>query len=319
MKPHRIGYFGKLPSRTDFVKSTHDGAVLGILDEWLASVMAALPADARWKFHYDAMAPLHFAFVGPQRRHAIAGHIVGSSDQSGRRFPFLLMRTVDVAEPRTFLRECPLVLAPLWTGMATLAHSVTAATDPTAHLVSANEQSGALAEHCGTALDAFLDTGTISSLAALLGRADTHRLILALGLVLRPVLAHAPEDLEKSMVLPLPENASARYAVAAFWMTLVAPFLRGRDVELALFVTRIGQEPVLVIGFAGASARTMQAIIDPLLARELQVDFCDTAWVDEQKGAGIDFRALASYLEQPQIPLRLTRDLFLQTFVGEAS
>jgi type VI secretion system protein ImpM len=317
MRAHRIGYFGKLPSRTDFVKSNHDGTVLGVLDEWLAAVMAALPSDARWKVHYDAMAPLHFAFVGLQRRHALAGHIIGSSDQSGRRFPFLLTRTIDVADPHAFIRECPLVLAPLWTGMATLAHSITAAADPAAHLASANEQGGALAEHCGTALDAFLDTGTVSSLAALLGRADTARMILALGIVMRPIMHHPSDDLEKSLVLPLPESAPARYAVAAFWLALVVPFLRGRDVELALFVTRIAQEPMLVIGFAGASARTMQAIIDPLLARELQVGFGDTAWVDEQQGLDVDFRALSSYLEQAQMPLRLARDLFLQTYIGE--
>jgi type VI secretion system protein ImpM len=33
----------------------------------------------------------------------------------------------------------------------------------------------------------------------------------------------------------------------------------------------------------------------------------------------VDVRALASYLDQPQLPLRLARELFLKTFIGAGS
>ena len=103
----RIGYFGKLPARSDFVKLAPDVELMGGLDEWLAEVMSRLPDNARWKLYYDALAPVNFAFVGPRRRHAIAGHIVASRDQSGRRFPFLMMRTLEVADPAAFVARCP--------------------------------------------------------------------------------------------------------------------------------------------------------------------------------------------------------------------
>jgi type VI secretion system protein ImpM len=80
-----IGYFGKVPGRGDFVKGGDSPALIKVLDDWLAQAMDLMSADARWKLNYDAVAPLHFAF-GPRRRHAIAGHIVASSDQSSRRF-----------------------------------------------------------------------------------------------------------------------------------------------------------------------------------------------------------------------------------------
>jgi type VI secretion system protein ImpM len=73
--------------------------------------------------------------------------------------------------------------------------------------------------------------------------------------------------------------------------------------------------PVLVLGFRGASAQTLQAIIDPVFGAEQQVHFADSSWVDEQS-IDIDVRQLASYLDQPALPLKLARELFLQTFIG---
>jgi type VI secretion system protein ImpM len=314
----RIGYFGKVPGRSDFVKVAHDGAVISMLDGWLAQVMSQLPSDPRWKLNYDAMPPVSFAFVGPSRRHAVCGHLVASHDQSGRRFPFLMMRALDVAEPAAFVSRCPIAFEPMWSFCESMAPRVVGAGDPTPHLQAIAESGIGLGE-CHASLDAFLATGTVGSLGALLGIGDANRLILALGLLLQPVMHSKPAELHKSLVLPLPEDESARCVAAAFWLELVAPFLRRADFDLALFVTRQEGRTVLVIGFCGAAAQALRAIIDPLAALEQQVRFGDNAWVDEQLGIDIDVRALASYLDQPEMPLRLARDLFLKTFIGAAS
>jgi type VI secretion system protein ImpM len=127
-----------------------------------------------------------------------------------------------------------------------------------------------------------------------------------------------PSALHKSLVLPLPADVSRRCVVAAFWLELVTPFLRRGAFDLALFVTRQEGRPVLVVGFCSAAAETLRAIVDPLAAREQQVGFADTSWVDEQLGLDVDVRALASYLDQPELPLALARELFLKTFIGAA-
>ena len=312
----RIGYIGKIPTRSDFIKAAQDSPLMGVLDNWMAQVMSALPADARWKINYDALAPVSFAFVGPRRKHAIAGHLVASADKSGRRFPFLMMRTLEVSDPAQFASRCPLVLAPLWGRLERLAQDVIGAADPSPQLHEIPETMIELDEQHGNALAPFLATGTVGSLGALLCRTDVKQLILALGLLLQPVMQSGAADLQKSLVLPLPINDDARYAVAAFWLELIAPFLAKADFELALFITQTEFKPVLVVGFSGAAASTLHAIIDPLVAREQQISFADTGWVDEQGGFDIDVRALASYLDQPQLPLKLARQLFLRTFIG---
>jgi type VI secretion system protein ImpM len=313
----RIGYFGKIPTRSDFVKVAHDIPVMGMLDEWLAHVMSRLPSSPRWKLNYDAMAPVSFAFVGPARRHAVAGHLVSSHDQSGRRFPFLMVRTLDVPDPVGFVSRCPLAFGPLWSYFESVAPGVVGARDPGPQLHAIPEASVTLGE-ADTALADFLASGTVASLSAHLGQ-PAQRLILALGLLLQPVMHSKPSALHKSLVLPLPDDAVARCAVAAFWLELVAPFLRRGGFDLALFVTRQEAHQVLVVGFCSAAAETLRAIIDPLVGGEQQVGFADTSWVDEQLGLDVDVRALSSYLDQPGLPLRLARELFLKTFIGDGS
>jgi type VI secretion system protein ImpM len=292
---------------------------MDMLDIWMAQVMRQLPADAHWKINYDALAPVNFVFVGPRRHHAVAGHLVASCDQAGRRFPFLVMRTLEVAQPAAFVVACPLVLEPLWERMEALTSNVMQAADPDIQLQAIPEALVVLDEHCSGALGTFLGAGTVSTLAALLGGGNVKQMILALGLLLQPVMRASESDLDKCLVLPLPENPTARYPVAAFWLELVAPFLLHADLELALFVTRQEGKPVLVVGFNGAAALTLQAMIDPLVASEQQVRFDDSAWVDEQLGLDVDVRALASYLDKPQLPLKLARELFLRTFTGARS
>ena len=306
---NRIAYFGKLPARSDFVKSQHDQPLMAVLDEWLAKVMSALPANARWKIHYDALAPVSFAFVGPRSRHAIGGHIVASSDQSGRRFPFLMMRSCEVGDPGTFLPVSPIAFAPLW---AACEAAVAGKGDPAMHLNALGDAAPGIDLHGQRRLDAFVSTSTIGDLDALLGQ-PAKPVILALGLLLQPVMHTSAADMDKSLVLPLP-GSSQRHVVAAFWLHLISPFLAQANVELAIFLTLSDGKPVLVVGFSGACATALQAIIDPQLGQEQQVTFDDMAWIEEQHE--VDLRALASYLDQPQLPLNMACELFVQTYVG---
>lgn len=314
MRPDRIGYFGKVPARADFIKLAHDAAVMGMLDDWLAKVMTLLPSDARWRFHYDAMPPVSFALVGPARHHAVAGHLLPSRDQSGRRFPFLATRTLALSDPAAFVTRCPLAFAPLWVFLEQICPRVLADADPAASLQAIADSAIGLGDE--NALPHWMEQGTLGLLDALLGRPGVARLVLALGLLLQPVMHSQPAELHKSLVLPLPQDSAARYCVAAFWLELIAPFLRRAQFDLALFVTRQEDRPVLVVGFCAALAETLRAVIDPLVGSEFQVHLRDTAWIDEQLQFDADVRVLASHLSQPDLPLPLARDLFMKTFIG---
>jgi len=313
----RIGYFGKIPARADFIKASDNPALVSLLDEWLAGVMNRLTADPRWKLNYDALKPLHFAFVGTRSHRAVAGHIAASSDESQRRYPFLAMSSLTVEEPDAFLPLSPVILSWLWQEQEQLAQAVLEAEEPTAALQMLSDGVVEVEPGSGSyvhAFDDFLEHQSLSGLEALLGRAPVRRLILALGLLLEPVRDSGAARLEHSLVLPLPQAPRYRFLVATFWLDLIAPFLSCADFELSLFLAEQNERQVLVIGFDGAEPETLLSIVDPLQASERQITLDHTDWVDAQIAGDAGSQKLSACLEQGQLSLLSARALFHEAF-----
>ncbi|MCS0630460.1 type VI secretion system-associated protein TagF [Telluria mixta] len=321
--PVSIGYFGKIPSRGDFVKGSDNPALVKLLDDWLARAMDLMTADAHWKANYDAVAPLHFVIAGPRRRHAIAGHIVASSDESGRRFPFLMMGMLDVAEPGAFVPSAPLLLGFLWNRLESLSKGLVTAVDADAPLRAAAGQVLELdlrADAHAPAFTDFIELQSLDTLQALLAQAgyagSVRRVLLALGMLLQPVLASSTSRLEKSLVLPLPADPLYRGLVGAYWMHAIAPFLARADFELALFVTRIDARPRLVLGFGGASAQTLQAIMDPQAGSERYIAFDDLDWVEDQVDTDYAVEKVSRHLKRSDVSLKSALDALCAAFIG---
>lgn len=318
--PVELAYFGKLPSRGDFVRSARHPALLHLLDRWLSQTMNGMSADTGWKQAFDTAPAVHFAFLGSRSKVGLAGHLVPSQDASGRRYPFVTAGSFEVAHPNDFIGLSPLPLARLWTRLATSARLAQTAAD----LSEAQPQ--LTADHVEirpdiavmqAALKGYLQHHTVGDLDAQIAgtwfdeeeaeglRASrpasvpssipsslppqgwngfsVRRGLLALGLLLQPVVAQGTGQLARCLALPLPVDAGLRAEVAAFWLHLVARFVARWDVELAVFfVLRQGQ-PQVVIGFKGASAAMLRSVIDPSVAvgnKDL-IDLCgDCAWVE---------------------------------------
>lgn len=321
--PITVGYFGKIPSRGDFVKASDSPALIKVLDDWLSQAMDLMSTDARWRLNYDAVAPLHFAFVGTRRRHAIGGHIVASTDQSQRRYPFMMMSAMEVGDPAAFVPNAPMVLTRLWNRLETLTAGVRSSADAGQSLQNATTQQIELdlrAAAYDAAFEDFLELQTVSALDAMLVQAGyqatARQILLALGMLLQPVMASSSSRLEKSLLLPLPVDPMYRNLVAAFWLHLITPFLARADFELALFVTKIGDKPAMVLGFSGASAQTLRAIMDPQVALEHHIDFDQLDWVEEQTDSDYAVKKLSSYLAQGNLSLKSALDSVGTAFIG---
>lgn len=324
----QIAYFGKIPSRGDFVKSAHHPQLLQTLDRWIAEAMELLADDPRWKIVYEEAQPMHFAFLGSQSKLAIAGHMVASHDQSSRRFPFLAATALEVEQPLAFLARSPLAFARLWSRAAAQMQPLLAAAEPAGALHALGEThvsvdvGGAGNSHDGTFND-FIEHQTLSGLEQmLLGSGHPVRLrgaMLALGSLLRPVMTSGSSHLERGLTLPLPTDPFYRSLVAAFWLELIAPFVSKADFELAIFIGTIAQRERLVVGFNGASAKTLHSVVDPQTYAAHNIDIDDPEWVDDHAQSDHGISKLVSYLDQPQLSLRQAIDTFLEAFVGEGN
>ena len=321
-----LAWFGKVASRGDFVRSTQQGSLTQMLDQWLSQGLELVSVDPRWKQRYDQVGPCRFAFLGARSKVALAGHMIPSVDSSGRRFPFVTAGSFDVDAPLPFMSHAPMALSRLWSRLETIGREVCTAEDATASLGKATQarlEIDTSATAYATSFDDFLEMQTVGSLEELLRaahpRLELRRTLLAIGLLLQPVPASGVSRLDKGLALPLPDDPLYAPFVGAFWMSLVAPFLARGDFELALFVLRRqpGGGSELCIGFAGGSPATLQAIFDVDKRDEAFVEVVAADWADEHGDDDYAIKKLSSYLMQPQLSMSQAMQTFKECFLGE--
>lgn len=320
-----LAYFGKLPSRGDFVRSAHQAGLIQTLDRWLSQSIELMSSQPRWKEVYDRGPETHFAFLSVNRPRAIAGHLAASADASGRRFPFVVAGSFDVATPIDFIARAPLALTRLWTRFerATL---TACATEDAAPLLGDLALTTLELETSPAAYEAsmrdFAELQSVGSIETMLRQSghaiDLRQTLLALGLLLRPVLAAGGASLEKGLRLPLPADPLYRPLVACFWLDLVVPFLARGDFEVALFLPQPpgGAAPSLAIGFSGDAAAQLRAVLDPDTGDEAFLDPTPADWVEEHAQQDYGVKKLSSYLQQPQLSLRQAMATFREAFLG---
>lgn len=317
--------FGKIPSRGDFVKGNGQATLLGILDTWMSQAMERFAEDPRWKIAYDQLAPLDFAFVGARSRLTVIGHWRPSSDASGRRFPFVTAGTFERDDTLAF-RCAPAALGDTYAKLARIADNG----------VRGAEVAALLAEletvRCGEDFDQSIHRDplgklvrqtTLADLAGMLqlpeGSKTVARIVLAIGLLLRPILGQPTMNIDKDLRLPLPTDEIQAKRVAGLWLYLVSAFLRRTSVELQVLMERRAVQPSLYIGFNGAAPETLLAALAPESAASHLIPLLDPQWIDTQPALTQDYGVakLASYLAQPGISLELAINTFREVFLGE--
>ena len=321
-----LNYFGKLPSRGDFVRTADDHQLTMMLDRWAGGGLELLATDPGWKQLYDEAPPLHFAFLGSRSRLAIGGHFLPSRDASQRRFPFLVATRFEVTQSLPFIGRSPLALSRLWSSLARLGQQAVAADDagePLRALADARVAISADPQVYDAPFNDFIDLQDIGSLQQLLRESGHPQLRLrwlvpALGLLMQPLVAGGAGQIDKGLALPLPRDALYRPLVAAFWLDLIGGFLGRADFELVLLVRDGigGAGPHLLVGFNGADGRTLQAALDPQVAAERIIRVDDAEWVDDQLASDYALNKLVSYIERDDLSLRSARKAFNETFLG---
>ena len=315
-------YFGKLPSRGDFVRSAQHPVLLDVLDRWQSQTLERLSGDPRWKQVYDEAPAIAFAVLGTDSGVGLAGHWLSSQDASGRRFPFVTAGAFDLHKPQQAAVLSPLALDALWHHLAQLGQAAHAASDLTevqARLqapVDVQLDFDAARERLSTFMDSHTVAGLEQMLAAGGNRLSVRQAVLALGVLLRPALVQGGQRMSKMLCLPLPGEPSLRAQVASWWLLLTLGFFTRHAVELGLFLPVRSGPPQLLLGFQGASAVTLEAIIDPVGVQRNGVSLVDAAWVEGEVQSDVGLRKLSTYLQDPGLSLAQAVRTFQEVFSG---
>ncbi|MGF6094880.1 type VI secretion system-associated protein TagF [Pseudomonas sp. 18175] len=318
-----ISYFGKLPTQGDFVRAANNHRpLIAILDRWATEGLDLLAQDVAWKTLYDSAPGFHFAFMGSRHRSVIGGHLLPSVDASGRRFPFMAGVTFEVAKPLEFIARSPLAFIPMWSRLGRELPLAKQAGEPAPILNELSEHKANLTVSSDTlhhTFAGFLQAQTMGSLQQMLNTAghqvDVRRILLALGLLLRPVMSTGAPKMGKGLRLPLPSDPLHRHLVSAFWLDLIAAFLGRADFELML-LQRGEHQPTMTLGFGGASARGLYGVIDPRIEEQDTIWLADPQWVEQEVSASYALKKMSTYTSQPELSLSTARDTFRETFLG---
>ncbi|QID18113.1 type VI secretion system-associated protein TagF [Nitrogeniibacter mangrovi] len=320
-----VVYFGKVPSRGDFIKGAGHTQLIATLDRWLSSTMESLATDPHWKRTYDAASPLHFAFVGPRSRNAVIGHLSPSHDASHRRFPFLAAASIEAAEGVLF-RHAPAHFSQLWGRFKRISEQ-TLRTDqvmPVLTTLQTLDCQGEIAAAAqGDPLGIFLRTHTLAHLERLLGDesrpADIRRIFIALGILLSPLAGSARVHIEKGLSLPLPADPMYRDLTAALWMSLVAGFLARSPVEVQVLVGAHEGRHRLVLGFNGATAAPLLSLLAPNTMNEHNIALDDPDWIETHPELSNHYgiAKLSSCLCRADTALSSAVTMFNEVFLGE--
>lgn len=316
--------FGKIPSRGDFVKGAGQHQLISVLDRWVSQGMERLSDDPRWKTAYDNACAVDFAFIGARSRLSVLGHLRPSLDSSGRRFPFITAATIERDDALMF-RCAPVGLAHSFSTLARISEAG----------VNGGEVAELLSEldsvHCAADFDTalqsdplgnFVRRSSLESLASMIGSTGVdavRRIILAVGLLMRPALGQGHIAIDKEIVLPLPADERNRNLVAGLWLYLLTAFLRKTMVELQLVIERRSENPRLLIGFNGSSPATLVAALSPDTSAERIISLIDPEWIEDQPDIVNDYGVakLSAYLAQPHISIEQAITTFREVFLGE--
>jgi type VI secretion system protein ImpM len=316
-------YFGKIPSRGDFVKSAAGTQVIALIDNWLAKGMESLSTTPGWKSGYDDTAPHDFLFLSPRKKHAICGSLIASADASTRRFPFLAATLFEIDDARAFLAASPLVLERHANHQRAL----------TQHAAKAHDAADTLTALDGMTLDAdpatdkfseryrrFLNSTTVNDLgdALLIGaeQATVRQMVLAIGYLLQPILTNYAQAPQKGLVIPLPCAPAGSAFVKALWLDLISIFLLRAEFELGIFSGIHHGKPSLIITFNGAAPGAFHALFEKQAALEHLISVDQASWADETVAQDNGMYKLAGYLEHGELTLQQMVETFRQSYTG---
>lgn len=304
-------YFGKLPCRGDFVRSSTGQALIARLDPWFSQTLARLAHDVRWRLLWNDCPPVDFAVLGSRSQVGLLGQIRASQDAAGRLFPFSMAAQFPTLQPMSWLGEGSLQLGPAWDTLELLGQSLARADSYEAVQVLMGHvpalEVPPIDAACRAQWQALLEESGLLDLELAMSsddrQVDLRRCVIALGILLEPLREEGSQALAKGLRLPMPTAEPLRSQALAFWLRLLASQVQQHSVELALMLPR--RDPQwLMVSFHGASTRALCAALHPDMAQEEMISLDEPSWVDDCLGEWRALTCWAAELQHPGVSLR---------------
>jgi len=270
-------YFGKIPSRPDFIESVGaDHALVRHVDHWVAECIHAGGKHNGWTTAYDCGLPVDFLAVSSENRNVACGAVVPGRDSCGRRYPLIGMLRIEARLPLAFAPTAPLAFTQAWPAINDgLARIIGLPRDEPNVITPGQACEVATDEHALAALlEDYVATETVKALDESLTAchsATTTRVVTALASLLAPISGQPGARIGRGLILPLPADPVRQPRVASVWLDLLVSALGQRNVEVVALRTS-GASPRLIVSFDGTRGSELLAAWMPEAVADQYID-----------------------------------------------
>ena len=93
-----IGFLGKLPQFSDFIKLNASSKEILVLDNWIQEglALAKLKYKNDWHNYYNNCPKIYFIYPFTDTENILLGVIFPAKDRSGRNYPFIMFQYLEI-------------------------------------------------------------------------------------------------------------------------------------------------------------------------------------------------------------------------------
>lgn len=319
-------YFGKLPSRGDFVRARNHLPETNAIDQWVSQAIAlsgSILPEPLANDNANKESPfLYFSHVDTVSNQIITGVLLPSQDSSGRhrQYPVIGFGVIHGDNPKNWMKYLPVKSMPLWNDIQQALLVAKQASDSAQMIEQLNACQLTIDNHASTQYYDFINTVSLQQIAVLMDvtKSQLVQQIIATGLLFLPTFSKGFAGLNKIIHWSLPTSKSQAIYLATFWHDLIHGFYQPHQLSLNTYLYQGVERYKLLMSFIKPDGQ----LLSQLAASEADAvegypdDWVAIASSDWTQGY-IDNDIGLSRLSQDDLSLYEVRQLFKRTFLAQ--
>lgn len=321
-------YFGKLPSRGDFVRARSNLFETNAIDQWVSQAIAlsdSILPDPSANDNDNKESPfLYFSHVDTVSGQIITGVLLPSQDSSGRRYPVIGFGVMHLDKPKNWMKYLPIKSLALWDDIQQALLVAKQATDSAQMIEKLNSCQLTIDNHASTQYYEFINTVSLQQVAVLMDvtKSQLAQQIIATGLLFLPTFSKGFSGLNKIIHWSLPTSKSQAIYLATFWHDLIHGFYQPHKLSLNTYLYQDVERYKLLMSFIKPDGQLLSQLADiETYATQGWPDdwvaIASSDWTQGYIDNDIGLSRFNKMLSQDDLSLYEVRQLFKRTFLAQ--